>query len=61
MTIENKFQCFVLTEVTRKNIIVIILENTCIEIAKGQYIDFTIKKKKTSGVHKLLAICENVF
>ena len=34
MTIENKFQYFVLTEVTRKNIIVIILKNTCIGIAK---------------------------
>ena len=35
MTITNKFQYFVLTEVTKKNIIVIILENICIEIARG--------------------------
>ena len=32
ITIANKFQCFVLTEVANKNMIINILENTCIKI-----------------------------
>jgi len=32
IAIANEFQFFVLTEITSKNMIMIILENTCIEI-----------------------------
>jgi len=32
ITIANKFQCFVLTGVASKNMIINILENTCIKI-----------------------------
>ena len=39
----------------------IILENMCAEITSEQYIDFVIKKKKTIYVHRLSAICRDVF
>ena len=35
ISIVNKFQYFVLTKVSGKNVIMIILENTCIEITSG--------------------------
>ena len=57
----NKFQCFVLTKMSSKDVIMIILENTCMKIASRQYIDFVIKKKKTVRVHRSLVVCENVF
>jgi len=57
----NKFQCFVLTKVANKNIIIIILENAYTEITSRWYIGSVIKMKKTAGVHRLLAICRNVF
>jgi len=41
--------------------IMIILENICMEIFSRWYIDSVIKTKKTIQVHKPLAICGNVF
>ena len=41
--------------------IMIILENTCVEITNGWYIDFIIKKEKTVEVYRPLATCEDVF
>ena len=32
ISVVNKFQCFVLTKVFSKNMIIIILENACVEI-----------------------------
>ena len=58
ITMANKFQYFVLTKVANKNIIMIVLENMCIEIAREKYIDFVIKEKKTVGE---LCICRDVF
>ena len=60
ISIVNQFQCFVLTKVSDKNVM-IILENICVEITSGWYIDSIIKKEKTIGVHRLLAICKDVF
>ena len=57
----NKFQYFVLTKVASKNIVMIILENMCVEITSRWYIDSVIKTKKIIGVHRLLAICGDMF
>ena len=57
----KKFQYFVLTEVTSKNIIVIILENIYTDITSKWYVNFSIKIKKTDRVYRPLAIYKNVF
>ena len=44
-----------------KDVIMIILEDTCVEITSRWYIDSVVKEKKTIWIHKPLAICENVF
>ena len=44
-----------------KNVIMIILEDMCVEITSRWYIDSVVKEEKTIWVHKLLAICGNVF
>ena len=41
--------------------IMIILENMCVEITSEWYIDSVIKEKKTVWVLRLLAICGNIF
>ena len=56
----NKFQYFVLTEVTSKNMIMTILENTYTEITSRQYITSVINTKKTISIYRLLAICRNI-
>jgi len=61
ISMENEFQCFVLTKVSDKNVIMIILENMCVEITGRWYIDSIIKKKKTIGVCRLLAIYRDEF
>ena len=61
ISMTNKFQCFVLTKVTSKNVIMIILENVCIEITSRWYVDFIIKTEKTVRIYKLLDICGDVF
>ena len=57
----NKFQCFILTEVSGKNMIMIILKNTYAEITSRWYINSVIKKEKTIWVYRPLAICGDVF
>ena len=57
----NEFQCFILTKVANKNMIMIILENVYAEITSKQYIDSVIEIKKTIGVYRPLAICKDVF
>ena len=57
----NKFQCFILTKVSGKNIIMIILENMYVKITGRWFIDFVIKKEKTIVIYRLLAIYRNVF
>ena len=57
----SQFQCFVLTKMSSKNVIIIILENTYAEITSRWYIDSVIKMKKTIWVHRLSAICRDVF
>ena len=61
ITMKNQFQYFVLTKVVSKNVIIIILENICIEITSRWYIDSVIKIKKTIGVYRPLALYENMF
>jgi len=41
--------------------IIIILENIYVEITSGGYIDSVIKKEKTIWVHRLSAICRDIF
>ena len=57
----NKFQCFILTKVASKNIIVIILENIYAEITSKWYVDFAINMKKIVRIHKLSAIYRDMF
>ena len=57
----NQFQCFVLTIMSSKDVIMIILENMYIEVTSRQYIDSVVKKKKTIWIYRLLAICRGVF
>ena len=49
-----------MTIMSSKNMVMIILENTCVEITSGWYID-SIVKEKTIWVHRPLAICKDVF
>jgi len=44
-----------------KDVIMIILENTYMEITSKWYIDSIIKEEKTIWVCRLLAICGDVF
>jgi len=44
-----------------KDMIVIILENMCVEITSRWYIDSVVKKEKTIWVCRLPAICGDVF
>ena len=44
-----------------KDVIMIILKNTCIEITSGWYINSVIKEKKTVQICKQLAIYRDVF
>ena len=60
ISVANWFQCFVLTKMFSKNVIMIILENACTKITSGWYIDSVIKIKITIGVHRLSAICRDV-
>ena len=57
----NKFQYFVLTKVASKNIVMIILENMCVEITSRWYIDFVVKEKKTTWICRPLAIYRDMF
>jgi len=57
----NQFQCFVLTKVSGKNMIMIILENACTEIISRWYIDSVVKNKKTIWVLRLSVIYRDVF
>ena len=43
-----------------KNVIMIILENTYVEITSRWYIDFVIKEEKTVWACRLLAICRDM-
>ena len=61
ISMTNQFQCFVLTKVSDKNVIMIILENICVEITSRWYMDSVINKEKTVWVHRPLAICGDVF
>ena len=57
----NQFQCFILTKMSGKNVVMIILENTYAEVTSKQYIDSVVKKKKTVWICRPLAIYRNVF
>ena len=57
----NQFQCFVLTIMSSKDMIMIILENMCIEITSRWYIYSVVKEKKTIWIYRPLAICEDIF
>ena len=57
----DEFQYFVLTKVSNKNIVMTILGNACMEMTSRWYINSVIKKEKTIGVHRPLAICGDVF
>ena len=61
LSIANQFQCFVLTKMSSKDVIIIILENICIKITSEWYVDSIIKTEKTIGVYRSLTICGNVF
>ena len=41
--------------------IIVILENMCVEITSRWYIDSVIKVEKTVRVYRLSAICRDVF
>jgi len=57
----NEFQCFVLTKMFSKDVIMIILENIYVKITSKWYIDYIIKTEKTIGVYGPLAICRDMF
>ena len=61
ISMTNQFQCFVLTKVSDKGVIMIILENICVEITSRWYMDSVINKEKTVWVHRPLAIYGDVF
>ena len=44
-----------------KNVIMIVLENICLETTSRWYINSVVKEKKTIQVHRLLAIYRDVF
>jgi len=44
-----------------KDVVMIILENMCTEVASRWYIDSVVKEKKTFWICRLLAICGDVF
>jgi len=44
-----------------KDIIIIILEDIYIEITSRWYINYVVKEKKTIQIHRLPAICGDVF
>jgi len=50
-----------LTITSSKNMVMIILENICVEITSGWYIDSVVKEEKTIWICRLLAIYRNVF
>jgi len=47
ISVANEFQCFVLTKMFSKNMIMIILENMCVEVTSRWYINSVVKKKET--------------
>jgi len=44
-----------------KDVIMIVLENTYVEVISKWYINSVVQKKKTVWVHRLPAICKDVF
>ena len=44
-----------------KDVIMIILEDVCVEIISGWYIDSVVKEEKAIWIHRLLAICGDMF
>ena len=44
-----------------KDVIMIVLENICVEVISRWYINSVIKEEKTIWVHRPLAIYENMF
>ena len=57
----NQFQYFVLTIMSSKNVIIIILEDVCTKITSRWYINSIAKEEKTIQIYKPLAICRDVF
>jgi len=43
------------------DVIMIILEDICIEITSRWYINSVVKEEKTVWIHRPLAICRDVF
>ena len=41
----DQFQCFVLTKMSSKNVIMVILENMCAEVTSRWYINSVVKKE----------------
>ena len=44
-----------------KDVIMIVLENACVEVTSRWYINSVVKEEQTIWVCKLLAICGDVF
>ena len=44
-----------------KDVVMIILENSCTEITSRWYINSVIKEEKTIWIHRPLAICRGMF
>ena len=61
ISMANEFQCFVLTKVASKNVIMIILENEYMEITSRWYVNSVIKVEETIRVCRLLAIYKDIF
>jgi len=50
----DKFQYFILSKVTSKDVVIVILEYLGVEVISGWHIDSVIKKKKTRRVSQLM-------
>jgi len=46
---------------SNKDVIMIILEDMCVEITSKWYIYSIVKEKKNVWIYKILAICEDIF
>ena len=44
-----------------KNVIMIVLKNTCVKVTSRWYINSVVKKELTVWIRKLPAICRGVF
>ena len=45
VTVVDLFQCFVLTKLSGKDVIMIVLENTCVEVTSRWYINSVVEEE----------------